>query len=96
MNTIQKRLKVELESINKAGRYKKEHIIQSQQSSEIRVNNTTALNFCANNYLGLANHPQLIQAAQEGIKKWGFGLSSVRFICGTQCIHKSLEEKKRT
>ena len=93
MNTIQTRLQKELTDIKDAGLYKQEHIIQSQQSTEISVNNKTVLNFCANNYLGLANHPQLIQAAKDGVEKWGFGLSSVRFICGTQSIHKQLEGK---
>ena len=93
MNTIQKRLQQELNNINEAGLYKQERIIQSQQSAEINVNDNTVLNFCANNYLGLANHPKLIEAAQQGVKKWGFGLSSVRFICGTQDIHKELEQK---
>ena len=93
MNTIQTRLQEELNNIKAAGLYKQERIIQSQQSAEINVNNKTVLNFCSNNYLGLANHPQLIEAARQGVKKWGFGLSSVRFICGTQNIHKSLEGK---
>ena len=93
MNTIQTRLQKELKDIKDAGLYKQERIIQSQQSTEISVNNKTVLNFCANNYLGLANHPQLIQAAKDGVEKWGFGLSSVRFICGTQSIHKQLEGK---
>jgi glycine C-acetyltransferase len=93
VNTIQTRLQKELTDIKDAGLYKQERIIQSQQSTEISVNNKTVLNFCANNYLGLANHPQLIQAAKDGVEKWGFGLSSVRFICGTQSIHKQLEGK---
>ncbi len=93
MNTIQDRLNKELSNINKAGLFKQERIIQSQQNAEIIVNDTRVLNFCSNNYLGLANHPQLIQAAKDGVEKWGFGLSSVRFICGTQTIHKTLEEK---
>ena len=93
MNTIQNRLNKELSNINKAGLFKQERIIQSQQNAEITVNDTKVLNFCANNYLGLANHPQLIQAAKDGVEKWGFGLSSVRFICGTQTIHKTLEKK---
>ena len=93
MNTIQLRLQNELTGIKNAGLYKQERIIQSQQSAEITVNNKTVINFCANNYLGLANHPQLIQAAKDGVEKWGFGLSSVRFICGTQSIHQQLEEK---
>ena len=93
MNTIQLRLQNELTGIKNAGLYKQERIIQSQQSAEITVNNKTVINFCANNYLGLANHTQLIQAAKDGVEKWGFGLSSVRFICGTQSIHQQLEEK---
>ena len=93
MNTIQTRLKKELDSINNEGLFKHEQIIQSQQNAEITVNEKQVLNFCANNYLGLANHPRLIQAAKEGVEKWGFGLSSVRFICGTQKIHKTLENK---
>ena len=93
MNTIQARLQEELDNIKATGLYKQERIIQSQQSAEINVNDKTVLNFCSNNYLGLANHPKLIEAAQEGVKKWGFGLSSVRFICGTQNIHKNLEGK---
>ncbi len=96
MNTIQLRLQNELTGIKNAGLYKQERIIQSQQSAEITVNNKTVINFCANNYLGLANHTQLIQAAKDGVEKWGFGLSSVRFICGTQSIHKQLEEKIST
>ena len=93
MNTIQNRLQVEISGIKEAGLYKQERIIESQQQAEITVNEKQVLNFCANNYLGLANHPQLIQAAKEGVEKWGFGLSSVRFICGTQSIHKQLEKK---
>ena len=93
MDTIQTRLQEELSSIKEDGLYKQERIIQSQQGAEIDVNNKLVLNFCANNYLGLANHPELIEAAQLGVKKWGFGLSSVRFICGTQGIHKTLEKK---
>ena len=93
MNTIQTRLHEELNNIKDAGLFKQERIIESQQCAEINVNDQTVLNFCANNYLGLANHPKIIEAAMEGVEKWGFGLSSVRFICGTQRIHKSLERK---
>ena len=93
MNTIQNRLQEEISGIKEAGLYKQERIIESQQQAEITVNEKQVLNFCANNYLGLANHPQLIQAAKDGVEKWGFGLSSVRFICGTQSIHKQLEGK---
>ena len=93
MDTIKLRLTDELKKIRDGGLFKSERVIQSQQSSKITVNDESVINFCANNYLGLANHPELIKAAQEGIEKWGFGLSSVRFICGTQTIHKELEKK---
>ncbi|SVD74196.1 uncharacterized protein METZ01_LOCUS427050, partial [marine metagenome] len=93
MNAFQIRLSKELKNIQRDGLYKAERIIESQQSSEINVNDNFVLNFCANNYLGLSNNTQLIKAAQEGVEKWGFGLSSVRFICGTQSIHKELEKK---
>ena len=83
-----------LEELKEQGLYKTERIITSSQSSEIRVGGgETVLNFCANNYLGLANNPQVVKAAQNIMNEWGFGLSSVRFICGTQDIHKKLEEK---
>ncbi|TRW49015.1 glycine C-acetyltransferase [Aliidiomarina halalkaliphila] len=75
------------------GLYKSERVISSSQFSEIEVNGQKVLNFCANNYLGLANHPELIKAAQEGLDSHGFGVASVRFICGTQNIHKTLEQK---
>ena len=93
MDTIKEILQKELHSIKDAGLFKDERIIQSQQSAEITVNNGNVLNFCANNYLGLSNNSELIKAAQDGLNKWGFGLSSVRFICGTQEIHKELEQK---
>jgi glycine C-acetyltransferase len=82
-----------LEELKQQGLYKTERIITSSQSSEIEVGGKSVLNFCANNYLGLANHPEVIKAAQNIMNDWGFGLSSVRFICGTQQIHKDLEEK---
>jgi len=93
LNFLKKRLNDELININKNGLYKNERILESAQSAEINVNNSLVINFCANNYLGLANHPLLIKAASKALDKWGFGLSSVRFICGTQKIHKNLEEK---
>ena len=96
MNTLKDILNSEIKSIKNAGLFKDERIIQSQQSAQIEVNKKTVLNFCANNYLGLSNHPELIRAAQRGLEKWGFGLSSVRFICGTQEIHKELEQKLST
>ncbi len=83
-----------LEELKSQGLYKTERIITSSQSSEIKVGEEqTVLNFCANNYLGLANNPEVIKAAQDIMNDWGFGLSSVRFICGTQRIHKELEQK---
>jgi glycine C-acetyltransferase len=82
-----------LEELKQQGLYKTERIITSSQSSEIEVGGQTVLNFCANNYLGLANHPEVVKAAQDVMNDWGFGLSSVRFICGTQQIHKELEQK---
>ncbi|MCX7611090.1 MAG: glycine C-acetyltransferase [Ignavibacterium sp.] len=83
-----------LESIENEGLYKRERIITSPQSAHIEVSHSQkVLNMCANNYLGLADNKELIQAAKDGLDKWGFGLSSVRFICGTQEIHKILEQK---
>src|SRR5215510_6261491 len=88
-----KRLAVELEEIKTSGLYKTERIIASPQGAEITVNGKTVLNFCANNYLGLSSHPNVIEAAHKAIDKRGYGMSSVRFICGTQDIHKELEQK---
>ena len=83
-----------LEELKEQGLFKKERIITSSQSSQISVGEgKEVLNFCANNYLGLANHPEVVKAAQDVMNNWGFGLSSVRFICGTQAIHKELEKK---
>jgi len=91
---IQQDLAQTLQELKEQGLYKNERIITSSQSSQITVSgNRPVLNFCANNYLGLANHPEVIKAAQETMNTWGFGLSSVRFICGTQQIHKELEQK---
>jgi len=87
-------LQTTLEELKEQGLYKTERIITSSQNSEISVaGGDSVLNFCANNYLGLANHPEVVKAAQDVMDEWGFGLSSVRFICGTQQIHKDLEEK---
>jgi len=89
-----KNLKNELKKIKDEGLFKNERLIKSPQSSTIIIqNNQQVLNFCANNYLGLSNHPDIVEASINGIKKYGFGLSSVRFICGTQTIHKELEKK---
>ena len=87
----------ELAAIEEAGLYKKERIITSPQAAEIKIQGgQTVLNFCANNYLGLSSHPKVIQAAKDAIDTHGFGMSSVRFICGTQDIHKTLEQKIST
>jgi glycine C-acetyltransferase len=92
--SIKKRLKEELEDIQKSGRYKTERIISSKQDSSIKVNNKDiVLNFCANNYLGLASNPIVIKKAKETLESRGFGMASVRFICGTQDIHKTLEKR---
>lgn len=88
-----KRIGEELETIKAAGLYKTERIITSDQGAEIEVGGKTVLNFCANNYLGLSSHPKVIKAAKKYIDERGYGLSSVRFICGTQDIHKELEKK---
>lgn len=87
------RIASEVEEIKTSGLYKSERIIKSPQGAEIEVNGKTVLNFCANNYLGLSSHPDVIKAAHEAIDSHGYGMSSVRFICGTQDIHKELEKK---
>jgi len=92
-NSIKQHLQNELNAIQEAGLYKRERIITSPQEAEITVNGKTVLNFCANNYLGLSSHPKVIEAAKNTLDTHGFGMSSVRFICGTQDIHKTLEEK---
>jgi len=89
---MKKNLQHEIEEIKEKGLYKAERIISTPQGSTIKVGaGKNLLNFCANNYLGLSNHPLVIKAAQESMEKWGYGLSSVRFICGTQEVHKALE-----
>ena len=94
IGNLQKQLQIELDSIKQEGLYKKERIIVNPQGSSIRVNTgETVLNFCANNYLGLSSHPEVVQAAKDTLDSHGFGMSSVRFICGTQDIHKELEKK---
>ena len=93
MYTNKNILETELNQIKKDGLYKSERKIESDQKSIINVKNKKVLNFCANNYLGLSNNREIIESGQNALKKWGFGLSSVRFICGTQTIHKTLENK---
>ncbi|MDO8967578.1 glycine C-acetyltransferase [Algoriphagus sp.] len=91
---LKPKLEQELKSIQEAGLFKKERIITSPQSAEITIaGGQKVLNFCANNYLGLSSHPKVVEAAKAAIDTHGFGLSSVRFICGTQDIHKELERK---
>ncbi|MEO6316080.1 MAG: glycine C-acetyltransferase [Chitinophagaceae bacterium] len=87
------RIGEEVEEIRAAGLFKTERVITSEQGPEIVVNGKTVLNFCANNYLGLSSHPKVIEAAHKAIETHGYGMSSVRFICGTQDIHKELEGK---
>ena len=87
------RLQQELDEIRTAGLYKNERIITSEQGAEIQVGGKTVVNFCANNYLGLSSHPAVIAAAKKAIDTHGYGMSSVRFICGTQDIHRELEQK---
>ncbi|HLU94487.1 MAG TPA: glycine C-acetyltransferase [Membranihabitans sp.] len=93
MYTIKDSLREEINEIRQQGLYKEERIIQSPQRAEIEANGKHVLNFCANNYLGLSDDPDVLEAAKKVIDSHGFGLSSVRFICGTQDIHKTLEDK---
>jgi len=91
-DSVRSRIQAELDDIRDSGLYKDERIITSRQAAEIHVSTgEDVLNFCANNYLGLSSHPALLEAAKEGVSRYGFGLSSVRFICGTQTVHKELE-----
>ncbi len=85
-------LRAQLDDLKAKGLYKRERLIQSPQGTAITVNGKEVVNFCANNYLGLANHPQIVAAAREGLDRYGYGLSSVRFICGTQDLHRDLEQ----
>lgn len=91
-NALVDRLRDELAEIEAAGTFKRERVIASAQGAAISVNGARVLNFCANNYLGLSNHPSVVEAAHRALDSRGFGLSSVRFICGTQDIHKRLEQ----
>jgi glycine C-acetyltransferase len=92
-STLQPVLAAELEEIKSAGLYKQERIITTPQGADIKANGKEVINFCANNYLGLSSHPKVIEAAKKAIDTHGYGMSSVRFICGTQDIHKELEAK---
>ena len=91
---VQPYLTAKIHDIEKAGLFKRERLIDSPQRAEVQVaGGTTVLNLCANNYLGLANHPAVVEAARNALDEWGYGLASVRFICGTQSIHKQLERR---
>ena len=90
---LKNQLKAELYEIRAAGLYKGERVIDTPQAARVSVGERSVLNMCANNYLGLANHPEVIEVARDALDEWGYGLASVRFICGTQAIHKQLEDK---
>jgi glycine C-acetyltransferase len=90
---VKQQLEGTLDEIREAGLFKNERVIESPQEARIEVGGREVLNMCANNYLGLSDHPKVVEAAHKGLDEWGFGLSSVRFICGTQTIHKELEKK---
>ncbi len=91
--TLKTKLENEIASIKEAGLYKEERVITTPQGADIETNGQHVINFCANNYLGLSSHPKVIKAAKAAIDSHGYGMSSVRFICGTQDIHKELENK---
>ena len=93
VDTIREHLAGEIAGIREQGLYKSERVLGSPQRARIEVSDGEVLNFCANNYLGLSDHPDVVAAAREALDRWGFGLSSVRFICGTQQVHKQLEER---
>jgi glycine C-acetyltransferase len=91
---VQPYLAERISEIENAGLFKRERLIETPQQPEIRVSGgPSVLNLCANNYLGLANHPAVVEAARQALDKWGYGLASVRFICGTQWLHKQLEAR---
>ncbi|HSH66685.1 MAG TPA: aminotransferase class I/II-fold pyridoxal phosphate-dependent enzyme, partial [Bacteroidia bacterium] len=91
--TFKNHLQEELKTIEENGLFKRERIITSEQGAVVKVNEKEVIVFCANNYLGLSSHPKVIEAAHNTLNKHGYGMSSVRFICGTQDIHKELEKK---
>src|SRR5205814_8466284 len=90
-SSLRQVLSSELDAIRHKGLYKQERQLLGPQGAAIRVADREVINFCANNYLGLANHPAIVEAAQEGLRRYGYGMASVRFICGTQELHKQLE-----
>src|SRR5438105_1353357 len=89
--TLRERLRTELDDLRGRGLYKRERLLQSPQDAAIRVGDCEVINFCANNYLGLADHPAVVEAAHDGLRHYGYGMASVRFICGTEDVHKQLE-----
>lgn len=91
--TVEPHLSQRIQEIESAGLFKRERLLESPQQAEVKVSGDSVLVLCANNYLGLANHPAVVEAARKALDQWGYGLASVRFICGTQSIHKELEEK---
>jgi glycine C-acetyltransferase len=91
--TVREELRAQLDEIRSAGLYKSERVIETPQQASIRVADTEVLNLCANNYLGLADDPRIVAAAHDALDRWGYGMASVRFICGTQAVHKDLEHK---
>ncbi|MFI6500186.1 glycine C-acetyltransferase [Nonomuraea typhae] len=91
--TVRGQLRETLDEITEAGLHKPERVISTPQNAHVRVGAADVLNFCANNYLGLADHPEVVAAAQQALGRWGFGMASVRFICGTQEVHKELESR---
>lgn len=88
---FQQHLVRQLQEVQEQGLEKSERLLQSPQQPHLEVAQSKVLNLCANNYLGLANHPRIVAAAQKGLDDWGFGMASVRFICGTQSLHRELE-----
>ena len=93
-NDLYTHLAAQADQMREAGTFKTERVLESPQAARIRVaDGREVINMCANNYLGLANHPEVVAAARESLDTWGYGLASVRFICGTQALHKELEER---
>ncbi|GAA1360659.1 glycine C-acetyltransferase [Streptomyces beijiangensis] len=92
-DTVREDFRTTLDEIREAGLFKPERVISSPQSATVSVASSDVLNFCANNYLGLADHPEVVAAAKDALDRWGYGMASVRFICGTQDVHKELESR---
>jgi glycine C-acetyltransferase len=91
--TLRDDLAERLEELRGTGLYKTELVMTTPQGSHVDVNGRGLLNLCANNYLGLAGHPSMVEAAHQALDRWGYGMASVRFICGTQALHRELEER---